>query len=424
MNYFRTWGALFILALTTSAWAFTFNFGFNFGGGSSRGLINLEPFLAWSPPSKTFDNTSTNVQRSWLFTLANSGNDVAENIQLSKTGTAFRIYSGSCPSGYFNLSSAKSCTKKVAFLPTVQQSYSGSIKAVWPNRDDVVAALTGTGVSGAGDTTPDAFTFTDETDIAISTAKVSDAITVTGIDAETAISVTGDTGYGYKKNGAACTATSGTVVVNDTVNACVTSSGSNSTSTAATVTIGGVSDTYTVTTMTTISLSDNFNSYSDGSLPTTNWITISGVSQPVVSSQQLKGATGVRAGAYYNTSVAANQYSQATIVTANNGACVAVRIQTGAQSFYKFCSSGGTYQLSKVVAGTITQLGSNYSGDANGNVIKLTASGTSSTLLTPYVNGVPQTTYTDSSSPFTSGYVGVSFYADIAILDTWTGGEL
>lgn len=116
-----------------------------------------------------------------------------------------------------------------------------------------VASSTGytqfTGSFTAWDTTPDAFAFTDETDIALSTAKTSNAITVAGINSAAAISVTGDTGYGYSKNSAACTTTSGTVVAGDTVAACVTSSGSNSTATTATITIGGVSDTYSVTTV-------------------------------------------------------------------------------------------------------------------------------------------------------------------------------
>lgn len=101
----------------------------------------------------------------------------------------------------------------------------------------------------AADTTPNSFTFTDETGIAINTAKVSDTKTLAGTSWPAAISVTGDTGYGYKKNGSACTATSGTISTGDTFNACVTSSGSNSTATNATVTIGGVSDEYRVTTV-------------------------------------------------------------------------------------------------------------------------------------------------------------------------------
>lgn len=251
MNYFRTWGALIILALTTSAWAFNLGFDFKFGGsGSGRGFVDLLPSLSWSPSSKAFGNVSTNVQRSWLFTLTNAGNDIAEQIKVSVTGTGFRNYSGNCPTGFFNLSSGRNCTTKVAFKPTSAASFTGYLNYSAPNIAKVPANLTGTGVAGAGDTTPDQFTFTDKTDVAADGGQdCGTAITVAGIDAASAISASGDTGYGYKVNGGSFTNSSGTVVLNDTVSPCVNRSSSNSTATAATVTIGGVSDTYTVTTV-------------------------------------------------------------------------------------------------------------------------------------------------------------------------------
>jgi hypothetical protein len=110
-----------------------------------------------------------------------------------------------------------------------------------------VAKVTST--FSAWDIAPNAFTFTDEADVAVNTAKVSNAITVAGITHASPISVTGDTGYGYKIGSGSCVTSSGTVVLGDTVSACVTSSASNSTATSATVTIGGVSDTYSVTTI-------------------------------------------------------------------------------------------------------------------------------------------------------------------------------
>jgi hypothetical protein len=102
--------------------------------------------------------------------------------------------------------------------------------------------------------------FTDETDIALSTAKTSNAITLAGLGTRGAsISVTGSSGAGYSKNSAACTATSGKVYTNDTVAACVTSSGSNSTATTSTVTIGTDSDTYSVTTASGVTYIRNEN---------------------------------------------------------------------------------------------------------------------------------------------------------------------
>lgn len=99
--------------------------------------------------------------------------------------------------------------------------------------------------AGASDTTPDAFSFTDVTGASLSTVYTSDPITVTGIDAAAAITITGGT---YSINGGAFTSDAGNVSLNDTVRARGTSSGSYSTAVNVAVTIGGVSDTFTITT--------------------------------------------------------------------------------------------------------------------------------------------------------------------------------
>lgn len=98
----------------------------------------------------------------------------------------------------------------------------------------------------SGDTTPNAFSFTDQTDVALSSTITSASITVSGIDAPAAISVTGGT---YDINGSGSfTSSPGTVDNGDTVRARHTSSASHETATNTTVTIGGVSDTFTSTT--------------------------------------------------------------------------------------------------------------------------------------------------------------------------------
>lgn len=97
-----------------------------------------------------------------------------------------------------------------------------------------------------GDHVPSAFSFVDITNAALSTVYISAPITVTGITIPAAISITGGD---YRVNGGAFTASAGTVNNSNTVEARVTSSGSNSTAVNAAVTIGGISDTYTVTTL-------------------------------------------------------------------------------------------------------------------------------------------------------------------------------
>lgn len=97
------------------------------------------------------------------------------------------------------------------------------------------------------DTTPTAFTFTDQTSVDLSTVCTSNTITVAGINSSAAISITGGT---YSKNGGAYTATSGTVVNGDTINVRNTSSGTASTAVNTVLTISSVSDTFTTTTAT------------------------------------------------------------------------------------------------------------------------------------------------------------------------------
>jgi hypothetical protein len=101
---------------------------------------------------------------------------------------------------------------------------------------------------GSSDTTPDQFTFTDVSNQPINTVITSDPVTITGIDAASAITVSGGT---YSINGGAYTASAGTAVLNDVVRARHTSSASELTVVSTIVTIGGVSDTFSSRTLST-----------------------------------------------------------------------------------------------------------------------------------------------------------------------------
>jgi hypothetical protein len=115
--------------------------------------------------------------------------------------------------------------------------------------------IAGTISSGASDTTPDAFTFTDQTGVALNSTIISNTITVSGINAASAISISGGT---YSINGGAYTSSSGTVTNGQIVSVAHTSSGSNSTAVNTTLTIGGVSDTFTSTTAAAAGYAINF----------------------------------------------------------------------------------------------------------------------------------------------------------------------
>lgn len=101
------------------------------------------------------------------------------------------------------------------------------------------------GDGAAIDTTPTAFSFTDQTNVSISSTITSDAITVLGTNESTAVTITGGT---YSRNGGAYTAAAGLAYPGDIFTVRHTSSASGQTAVNTVLTIGGVSDTFTSTT--------------------------------------------------------------------------------------------------------------------------------------------------------------------------------
>ncbi|MDO8938635.1 MAG: multiheme c-type cytochrome [Methylicorpusculum sp.] len=98
----------------------------------------------------------------------------------------------------------------------------------------------------ATDTTPDAFSFVDQTGVPLGSAITSGNLTVSGINAPSGISIVGGL---YSINGGAYVATVGNVNNGDTFTVRLVSSVNPGTTTSAVLTIGGVSDTFSVTTL-------------------------------------------------------------------------------------------------------------------------------------------------------------------------------
>jgi hypothetical protein len=105
-------------------------------------------------------------------------------------------------------------------------------------------ALTALEVSTLAGTKPDAFSFSAQAGMPVSTTIVSNPITVTGIINPAAISITGGD---YKVNGGSWTSSPGMVNNGGTVMVRQTSSANYSTLTTATLTIGGVNGAFNVT---------------------------------------------------------------------------------------------------------------------------------------------------------------------------------
>ena len=112
----------------------------------------------------------------------------------------------------------------------------------------VMRCIAGNWQAGSGsDTTPDAFYFIHQTDVALSTQITSNSITITGIDAAAPVSVSGQGSPQIRINGGAW-ATSGTIENGQTLEVRLTSSATNSTTHSAIVDVGGVSPQWNVTT--------------------------------------------------------------------------------------------------------------------------------------------------------------------------------
>ena len=168
----------------------------------------------------------------------------------------------------------------------------------------------------AADTTPDAFTFTDQTDIEPGTQVTSDAITVSGIEAAVSISVDGGS---LVVDGSAF---SGATVSNgQTVAVKVTASSAFSTATTAKVFIGGVSAHFKVTTRAADTTPEAF-TFKDqaeaepGSSVTSDAITVSGIEAAV--SISVDGGSLVVDGSAFSGATVSNGQTVAVKVTASS----------------------------------------------------------------------------------------------------------
>ncbi len=172
------------------------------------------------------------------------------------------------------------------------------------------------------DTTPNAFTFTDQTNVALNTVITSNTITVGGINASTSISITGGS---FSVNGGTYRTSSTTLSNGATVSVRVTSATTNSIKKDAVLTIGGVKDTFSVTTLaaggSTDTTPDAF-SFTDqtnlalNTAVTSNTITIGGINAASAISVS-GGSYSINGGAFVTTAG-----------TINNGNTVAVKVTT------------------------------------------------------------------------------------------------
>ena len=198
------------------------------------------PSTISEPDQFTFVD-QTDVQLNTVVTsngIIVSGLDATAIIYIS--GGTYSINSGTYTSAAGTVNNEDTVTVRL----TSSGSYS-TTKSATLTIGSVSDTFSVTTEAAPPDTTPDQFTFTDQTGVALNTVRASNTITVSGINTEAPISITGGT---YSINGGAYTSDADTVSNGDTVTIQLTSSESYLTTTDATLTIGGVSDSFSVTT--------------------------------------------------------------------------------------------------------------------------------------------------------------------------------
>jgi len=196
----------------------------------------------------------------------------------------------------------------------------------------VAALLAGCGGGGGGggspnpppppppDTTPDAFTFTAQTDTGLSAAVTSNQITIAGINAAAPVSITGGE---YSIGGGAFTNAAGSVTNGQTIQVRLTTSSQFLTAANASLSVGGVSAAFSATTRDADRIPDTFafprrNDIARNTSISSNTVTLTGFEVPL--------AITITGGEY---SIGGGAFTSAA-GTVSSGQTLTVRLQSGA----------------------------------------------------------------------------------------------
>lgn len=208
--------------------------------GSYTTSFNVTSELADTTPNTFSFTPITTAPINTVFTSSSitvAGINAAAAI--SVTGASYSVNGGTptTSAGSVNVGDVVTlvATSSSSFNTTITPTLTiGGVSASWS-----ISTFT-------GDTVPDQFTFVDQTGVALSTVITSAPIVVSGINAPSAISITGGT---YSINGAAYVSTAGTVNNGDSITVRHTSSGSLATQINTVLTIGGIVDTFSSVTI-------------------------------------------------------------------------------------------------------------------------------------------------------------------------------
>ncbi len=154
----------------------------------------------------------------------------------------------------------------------------------------------------AADTTPNAISFSPQTNVPLSSERTSNTVTVSGINVAVPIGITGGS---YSLNGGTFIATAGTVRSGDTVTLRQTASSVADTKTTVTIAVGTVSAAFEVTTLNADTAPDAFTFVPQTGVPlssvrTSNVVTIAGINTTVPVSVS-GGTYSINGGTFVST---------------------------------------------------------------------------------------------------------------------------
>jgi len=206
----------------------------------------VSPAVDNSPNAFTFTDVA-NVSRNSTNTsntITISGMGTGDTATVSLSGTAGSKQYSKNGGSYTSSSGTAQNGDTFAVRGTASGSYSSTVTVILTvgSTADTYSITT---EGEPADTTPNAFDFTNQTNLNLSTLTYSNNVTISGINQ--AVSVSATNGAQFSINGGSYV-TSGSISNGQTLRVRLTSSGSYSTAVSTTVTVGGTSDVWSITT--------------------------------------------------------------------------------------------------------------------------------------------------------------------------------
>jgi len=349
-----------------------------------------------TPAAFDFTNQSNRTINTWIYsnTETITGIDVATDVSISGSGAQFQIAGGSW---------VTSGTITNGQTLRLRLQTSGNFST---NHDTTVTVGTVSDfwrvTTEAQDTTPNAFSFTDQTMQPYNTLTTSNTITIGGINDSTPVSVTGDGSPQISINGGSWV-TSGNITNGQTLRVRLTSANAASTTRSAIVNVGGVTDTWSVGTYDITPAAFDFTNQTNVAPSTwiySNTVTLSGIntSTPVsitgggqfqiaggswVTSGNITNGQTLRLRIYSSSAFSTAVSTTVSVGTVSDGWSVTTEAQDTTPDAYNFTNLTGQTKNMLVYSNTVTITGINDS-------TPVTISGTGSPQFS--INGGSYTT--------------------------------